>query len=653
MRKILTISFFVTSLLCLWIPAKAQYVIKQADTQYELFDYVKAIDLYEQAYRQKQTLHAAERLASCYYLVQNYKEAESWYAIASAMQGSDPSDLLNYARALQNNSKYLEAKDAYNKYAAMNNNVTQAQRNTWLSSCDSAMIWMKSPEHVNIDNQKTLNSQQSDWGAIAYNDGVVFASDRPSSPSERQKGTKPFLKFDGGHKPDKKVYGWTGNGYLRLYYQKENPGDVQAFPVTIGSNYHNGPASFTANGDEMYFTLTRIPKKLEYEKGRIATINVEIYSCKKDSAGNWSAPVAFRYNNLNSYSVGDPYISHDGNILLFVSNMPGGMGGTDIYYCRRDSAGQWGKPANIESINTPGNERTPSFGDDNSFYFSSDGRVGMGGLDIYKSKWINGKVTPPVDLHYPFNSPQDDFAYLATTPTSGYFSSNRPDGMGSDDIYKYTVQKTIIFALEGTAYDKDTKEPLSKAVISLTSANGSTVKAQTDVDGRYRFSLDTNSNYNLLGEKTGYRNDGNSTVTTVGLAHSTTIRKDRYFEKIKLNVEIVLKDIYYDFDKANIRPDAARELDKLVKIMQDNPTIWIELGSHTDSRGGDAYNQWLSQRRANSAVQYIIDRGINKNRITAKGYGESRLVNGCSNGVPCSPVEHQANRRTEFHIVKY
>jgi outer membrane protein OmpA-like peptidoglycan-associated protein len=653
MRKILTISFFVTSLLCLSIPVKAQYIIKQADTQYELFDYAKAIDLYEQAYRQKQTLHAAERLASCYYLVQNYKEAESWYAIASAKSGSDPADLLNYARTLQNNSKYLEAKVAYNKYAATNSNVTQAQRNIWLLSCDSAMIWMKNPEHVRIDNQKALNSQQSDWGAIVYNDGVVFASDRAGNPSEHQKGTRPFLKFDGGHKPDKKIYGWTGNGYLRLYYQKENSGNVQLFPITIGSNYHNGPASFTAKGDEVYFTLTRIPKKLEYDKGRIATINVEIYSCKKDSTGNWSIPAPFRYNNVNSYSVGDPNISNDGNLLFFVSNMPGGKGGSDIYYCRKDATGEWGEPVNIEAINTSGNERTPSLDNDGNFYFSSDGRVGMGGLDIYRCKWINGRLTPPVDLHYPFNSPQDDFAYHAARQASGHFSSNRQDGLGSDDIYKYTVQKTILFALEGTAYDKETKEPLSNAIISLTSATGAAVKAQTDVDGGYRFRLDTNSNYKLAGEKTSYRSDGNTAVTTVGLAQSATIRQDLYFEKIKLNVEIVLKDIYYDFDKANIRPDAAKELDKLVKIMQDNPTLWIELGSHTDSRGGDVYNQWLSQRRANSAVQYIIDRGISKNRITAKGYGETRLVNGCSNGVPCSQVEHQANRRTEFHIVKY
>jgi len=653
MRKILTISFFVPFLLCSWIQAKAQYIIKQADTRYELFDYAKAIDLYEQAYRQKQTLHAAERLASCYSLVQNYKEAESWYAIASAMQGSDPADLLNYARALQNNSKYLEAKVAYDKYAAMNKNISQAQRNTWLLSCDSAMIWMKNPGHVSIDNQKTLNSGQSDWGAIVYNDRVVFASDRAGSLSEHQNGTRPFLKFDGGRKPDKKIYGWTGNGYLRLYYQKGNSGNVQIFPVTIGSDYHNGPASFTANGDEMYFTLTRIPKKLEYDKGRIATINVEIYSCKKDSTGNWSAPVPFKYNNVNSYSVGDPYITKDGNLLFFVSNMPGGKGGTDIYYCRKDSAGQWEKPVNIESINTSGNERTPSICNDRNFYFSSDGRIGMGGLDIYKSEWINGKLTPPVNLHYPVNSPQDDFAYHVATEGSGYFSSNRQGGLGSDDIYKYAEQKAIIFALEGTAYDKETKEPISNAIISLTSANGATVKVQTDIDGSYRFRLDTNSNYNLAGEKTGYRSDGNAAVTTVGLTKSATIRKDLYFEKIKLNVEIVLKDIYYDFDKANIRPDAAKELDKLVKIMQDNPTIWIELGSHTDSRGSDVYNQWLSQKRANSAVQYIIDRGIGKNRITAKGYGETRLVNGCSNGVPCSPVEHQANRRTEFHIVKY
>jgi outer membrane protein OmpA-like peptidoglycan-associated protein/tetratricopeptide (TPR) repeat protein len=638
------------------MPVKAQYVIKEADAKYELFDYTKAVDLYEQAYREKQTLHATERLALCYSYIQNYKEAESWYAIAVNLLGSKPDNMLNYAKALQNNAKYNEAKQAYIKYAELNKQVTPAQKTIWILSCDSAAIWMKTPRQVTINNLKAINTAKSDWGALAYGNDIVFASDRNNMLylKDKQKTGRPFLKFDGRHVPNKNIYGWTGNSYLHLYEQKGKLGDINLFPVTVKTDYHVGAASFTGNGNEIYFTLTRIPKKTEYNrKGNPVTINVEIYSCKKDSAGNWAMATAFKYNKVGEYSVGDPYISEDGKTLYFTSNMPGGKGGMDIYYCKKNEAGNWNAPVNLTAINTAGNERTPHFNSD-SFYFSSDGLVGMGGLDIFKSILVNGKFSTPVNLGYPLNSARDDFAYNFDNSTTGYFASNRPDGLGSDDIYSFNVPKLVVlvFKLEGTAYDKNTRQPLSNAVISLTKVNGMPLKVQTDTDGRFKFDLDTSSTYNLTGEKTGFWGDSAS-ASTVNLTTSTVIRKDLYLEKMELNKEIVLKNIYYDFDKSNIRPDAAKELDKLVKILDDNPTIWIELGSHTDSRGSDQYNMALSQRRADAAVKYIIDKGINKNRITAKGYGETRLVNGCSNGISCTVEQHQANRRTEFQIVKY
>jgi peptidoglycan-associated lipoprotein len=639
-------------------PVQAQYVIKAADAKYELFDYIKAIDLYEQAYREKQTFHAAERLALCYSYIQNYKETESWYAIATSMPGSIPDDMLNYAKVLQNNAKYNEAKAAYLKYAALNKQVTPAQKTIWISSCDSAAIWMKKPRPVTINNLKTINTANSDWGGVAYGKDIVFASDRNDSTSYingTQKNGRPFLKFDGGHVPGKTIYGWTGNSYLRLYEQNGKWGHINYFPVSVKTDYHVGPVSFTGNGNELYFTLTRIPKKAEYDrKGKLVTINVEIYSCKKDSAGNWTDATAFKYNKVAEYSVGDPCISKDGQTLYFTSNMPGGKGGMDIYYCKKNDTDDWNAPVNLSTINTGGNERTPHFDSENNFYFSSDGLIGMGGLDIFKTTTDNGTFSIPVNLGYPLNSPQDDFAYNFDSPTTGYFSSNRPDGLGSDDIYSFNVPKPIVlvFRLEGTAYDKGTHQPLSNSIISLTKLNGMALKVQTDTDGRFKFDLDTNSIYNLTGKKTGFWGDAAS-ASTVKLTTSTVISKDLFLEKMELNKEIALKDIYYDFDKSYIRPDAVTELDKLVKILNDYPTIWIELGSHTDSRGSDQYNMTLSQRRADAAVKYIIDKSINKNRITAKGYGETRLVNECSNGVSCTVEQHQANRRTEFHIVKY
>jgi peptidoglycan-associated lipoprotein len=642
-------------LCCFQANVKAQYVLNEADKEFEQYNYEKAIDLYEQAYKKKATLHAAQRLAACYKYQRNYKQTESWYAIAAGMEKSPEENTLEYAKALQSNSKYSEAKIQYNKYADLNKNLNPSLKSIWLRSCDSAMHWMKEPKSVIINNEKSLNSPQSDWGAVMQNGTIVFSSDRGSKAKDEQSGNKPFFKFDGSKEPNKNIYGWTGNHYLRLY-TKTGTDSIVLFPIEAGTEYHIGPASFTQKGDEMYFTLTRIPEKLNYTKveilkGKQATVNIEIYSSKKDTSGKWGTPVAFKYNMVNEYSVGDPFISTDGQSLYFSSNRPGGKGGTDLYVCQKTDAGDWGLPVNLTEVNTEGNERSPSFDGNNNFYFSSDGRVGMGGLDIFSAKLIGGKISEPQNMGYPVNSPQDDFTFNLSTATTGYLSSNRIDGLGEDDVYNFTQQLILAFKLSGTVYNKTTGQPLSNAIVTLNKTDGSGLKVETDERGKFKFNLEKEADYLLTGEKTSYRTDGKS-LTTVGLTESAEIKKDLYLEAIEINKAIKLENIYYDFDKSNIRADAAIELDKLVKIMIDNPTIWIELGSHTDSRGNDAYNLALSQRRADAAVQYIIDKGISKNRITAVGYGETRLLNKCTNGVQCTVAEHQLNRRTEFTIVK-
>jgi len=642
----------VAILLCYAGVVKGQYVIKEADAAYELYNYEKAIDLYEQAYQKKEGLHAAERLAFCNQQVRNYKAAESWYAIAVKLPESRAENVLNYAHALQNNSKYKEAREQYVKYAALNTTITALQKERWLASCDSASSWMKHPKAITIDNQKALNSKASDWGTAVYQSGLVFSSDRGNAKSEGLRKGKPFLKFDGSEVPDRKVYGWTGNRYLNLYEQKAGDGIVIPFPLHVPTDYHVASASFSTDGQEVYFTLTRIPKKGEFDNKRIQTVNIEIYSAKKDAQGNWTEPIPFKYNKVNTYSVGDPFLSKDGQVLYFVSNMPGGQGGTDLYYSRREASGDWALPVNMSELNTEGNERSPAFDEQGGFYFSSDGRIGMGGLDIFKAKPDGDHFGAVENAGYPLNSPQDDFACLPISADHGYFSSNRMDGLGSDDIYSYAMQKMLLFRLEGTVYKKGTAEPLGDAVVSLQKIGGGNLKVQTGADGHFGFHLAESSRYGLTGEKTNFRRDS-AFVNTIGLTTSTVLKQDLYLEMITLNKAIRLENIYYDFDQAGIRPDAAIELDKLVRIMKDNPTMWIELGSHTDSRGNDRYNQWLSQRRANSAVQYIIDQGIHRNRISAKGYGESQLLNRCAKGVKCSETEHQLNRRTEFKIVKY
>ncbi|TKC10430.1 flagellar motor protein MotB [Pedobacter polaris] len=650
MKRKLLISLSAV-LLMFNLSAKAQYILHEADEQYRLYNYIKAIDLYEQAYKKKNTLHAAERLAEGYNLTKNYVQAQSWYATVAGMPTSTPKHVLGYAQTLISNSKYTEAKQQLQRYINLKGDVSQRQKDLWLQSCDSALKWMQNPMAIQIQNAKELNSAKSDWGAVKINSNTIFTSDREDYIKDHTKSEKPFLKFGIGKMPDQHVYGWTGNQYLRLY-QKVGNDSVQLFPFNAGTAYHIGVSSFTADGKEMYFTLTRIPQNLDYSKDKLATVNVEIYSSKKAADGNtWETPVALKFNNVNTYSVGDPFISKDGKTLYFVSDKPGGKGGTDIYTTTKNTTGEWATPLNLAAINTENNERSPFLDEAAILFFSSDGYPGMGGLDIFKSTIKEYIINKPVNLGYPINSPQDDFAYNMNSAKTGYFSSNRTGGLGSDDIYNFTLP-TIpvvlpeVFKLEGKIFNKKTGQPLAAATATLKTKDGSVLKVQTDDSGYYSFKIDQDISYRVSAKKVKFL------YADTNFRTKKSLIKDFYLTPIEINKAIRLENIYYDFNKWNIRTDAGFELDKLVKILIDNPTIWIELGSHTDSRGNDAYNLALSQKRADAAVKYIISKGIVKNRVISRGYGETQLINKCNDGVKCSNEEHQLNRRTEFKIIK-
>jgi outer membrane protein OmpA-like peptidoglycan-associated protein/tetratricopeptide (TPR) repeat protein len=659
MKKIFTNSSLIIAFIILLTQSSvAQYVIKEADEQYRLFNYSKAIDLYAQAFKKQKTLHSAQRLADSYRLMHDFKNAESWYAIAIALPearlANRPENILRYAEALQNNSKYTEAKTQYLSYLVSSRSPDEEYIKRLMMSCDSAIKWMKQPGWVNILSEKALNSDKSDWGWTPYDKSVVFTSDRINNSKLPETDVdRPLLKFDRGDiYPSKKIYGWTGNNYLRLY---QLDGDsAKLFPINTGTDYHIGPATFTADANEMYFSVTRREGKEAKDEKGTRTINIEIFSSIKDPAtGVWGQPIPFPHNNASQYSTGDPYITSDGKTLYFVSDMEGGKGGTDIYYSTKNNQGGWDTPVNIVTVNTGGDERTPTLTAD-ALYYASNGGIGMGGLDIFKATRNGNKFTDPQNLRYPINSPQDDFAYVSTGKNTGYFSSERVGGAGSDDIYSFVERpKPILaFRVEGTTIDKATQMALANSVVTLRKNNGTDLIVETDETGKFKFDLDGGTTYLLAGEKTSYITD-NQGITTAGLTESMVIRKDLFLSPIVLNQEIRIENIYYDLDKADIRPDAAVELNKLIKILKENPTIWIELGSHTDSRASDSYNKALSQRRADAAVNYIINvGGIDRNRITAKGYGESRLVNGCKNGVSCTIEQHQLNRRTEFTIVK-
>ncbi|MCD8739797.1 OmpA family protein [Mucilaginibacter roseus] len=650
MKRALTKIGLFTALLFTVKVAGAQNVLKQADEQYNLYNYKKAAELYLDAYkRDSSSLHIVERLANSYRMMHDYPEAEIWYEKTVVIPESNNANIYRYAEVLKNNGKYAEAKRQFGKYYASDKVIDKTQLKFWTDACDSALKWMKNPTPVQVKNEQLLNSTYADWGARKYNDQLVFVSDRESRFTRNvTKDDEPFFKFDGAKAPDKRQYGWTGNGYLHLY-ESANADSGRLFPIVNNVAYHTGPASFTADGNEMYYTITRVPRNWSKDLSGIKTFRLEVYFSKKDAAGKWTKPVPFKFNNEKKYSVGDPFISADGSTLYFVSDMPGGMGATDIYYCVKDEAGNWQMPVNLQSINTAGSERTPFIDAEGNLYFSTDGLIGMGGLDVFRAfKTGDFTFAKPENLQYPTNSPRDDFSYVIYNGRTGYLSSNRLGGVGSDDIYSFNQQPELNLRLEGIVYEKGTRQPVYNAKVGLS--GGAIVI--TNNTGYYSFSIRQNSNYNLRAEKQGYLSD-NEQVSTSGLTNSQTLKKDLYLEKIVLNKAIRLENIYYDFDRWEIRPDAAIELDKLIKILQDNPTIQIELGSHTDSRGDDDYNMELSRKRANAAVDYILDKGnIDEGRIVARGYGESRLLNRCKNGVKCSDADHQLNRRTEFTIIK-
>lgn len=664
MKKIALILSLAASFIFSGQSVQAQYGLRQADKQYNLLNYSKAAALYLKVYKKKASLYIASRLASCYSLMNDYKNKEIWYAKTTAMNGAGANDILNYAKALQSNSKYNEARIQFNRNYNLVSGTQKERAKLGIASCDSALAWMKKPVAVEIKNVFELNSPQSDWGAVQYNNGIVFTSDRVSDSSRMAVKKKPFLYFESENIRDNRAYGWTGNNYFKLFalsYDHFIKDSVSLFPVDAGTDYHVGSVSFTADGNEMYFTITRAPKKIKGDTQKIKTVNLEIYSSRKDPAtNNWGNPVPFKYNNAKVWSVGDPFISPDGKTLYFTANFSWGIGGTDIYYCVKNDGGEWDKPVNLQEVNTRGNERTPVLDSKGNLYFSSDGGIGMGGLDIYRAVRDRKSFKPAQNLGYPVNSPRDDFSYVTADGTSGYFASNREGGLGEDDIYSFNTKVTIAneekpkleLKLEGTVYEKPKNTPLPHSIVILTTPSTEDVVKLTDSAGRYKFDLHENKDYKLTAEKANYLSDIEH-VTTQGLTTSQTLKQNFYLQKIQLNKGIRIENIYYDYDKYNIRPDAAIELNKLIKVLKDNPTIHIELGSHTDSRGSNDYNNRLSQQRANSCVKYLIEvGGINKDRLTAHGYGKTQLLNRCSDDVDCSEEEHQVNRRTEFKIVQ-
>lgn len=630
MKRIL----FFTSLILLAVvanPAFAQY--KKANRKYNRFDYAKAIPLYQKVI-EKNGKHAADatvRLADCYRLINDNEKALQWYEKVVQLEGIDPINNYRYGMALRNAGEYDKAQIQFLRYSGQKPDDMRGK--VFASYCKDIKTLEDQSKSIEVNNLERMNSPYAEFSPVLFQNGVIYCTDRIEEKSNQKK------------------YQWTGAGYLSLYFSAIDSiatdgqiflSDPQKMPQGLNTKYHDGPASFTADNNTVFFTrVTR--EKGDLDSTRFFTNRLKVFSAHRQG-DSWSKAEPFPFNS-NNYSVGHPAISEDGNTLYFISDMPGGKGGTDLYVSHYSvTEKQWSEPENLgDKVNSFGNERFPYIRGD-ELYYSSDGLLGYGGLDIYKTMKTSVGYTAPENLMKPINSTGDDFGILFyAQDEGGIISSNRGGGYGSDDLYNFVIRNVMF---KGLLADAEDNTPLPFATLFLLNETNNTVQVlNSDKEGRFAAELNRGSHYRIKVMKKGYYSDI-AAINPLTLADDNTYTLGKY----KVNDIFTVNKVYYDFDKSNIRTDAKPVLDKVVNFLNDNPSLVVELGAHTDARGRSAYNQKLSQSRAQSVVDYIVERKIDASRITAKGYGEEHLANACADGVECDEAQHQANRRTEITI---
>jgi outer membrane protein OmpA-like peptidoglycan-associated protein len=625
--------FILPFFIALLLAACSERYYKSGVKNYNRLAYSKAILNFEKYLMKHDKGDAQIKLANSYRLMNDISNAEKWFSRVVMLPESEPINMFYYAKLLMNLEKYDEAAVWFTSYLKKEPDDFVAEM--LLASCKSVNTFKKDTSLFTV-KEASIPEVASAFGEVPYKEGIIFTADKVV-----------FKNSD--------TYDWTGRSYLGIYYSAKDHSGKWMSPMMLKGNvngdYHEGPACFTKDGNVVFFTRSNYLKKHKLAKSSKSENNLKIY--RGELVGeNWTNITELPFNSTE-YSCGHPNLSPDGKTLYFISDMPGTMGGTDIYKSVFDGT-NWSKPQNLGSvINTSGNEMFPYMHNDGTFYFSSDGHSSLGGMDVLMTSFNGEKWLQVENLNYPLNSSKDDFAYtLNKDGKTGYISSNRDNF--TDKIFEITKNDPT-FILSGHVSQK------GKSTISIDSAvveiYNQTEKTRqmllTDKNGNYKMKLKVNSEYEVRCWKPMY-----FTVTKPHLFCMVERKLSENFvanfvlDQIIIEKPIVLDNIYYDLDKWDIRPDAAMELDRLVQVLEKNPKIQIELSSHTDSRAGDQYNLVLSDKRAKAAVQYIISKGIDAKRMKWKGYGESKLVNNCKNDVPCTEEEHQKNRRTEFKVIK-
>ncbi|MDC6352803.1 OmpA family protein [Zeaxanthinibacter sp. PT1] len=618
----------------------AQYgAQKRGDYFFGQFAYSKAIVEYEKMVEGGFNLdHAHQQLAECYLLIRDFKKALPHFE-KIINNSSVPTDYyFKYAMALYSDGQYDESEKWLKKYKKYNKNDSRVKR--FLKDGNLASVVFNSRQRYSVE-LADFNTEESDFGVFARNGYLYFAS----SSKEQVAGDE---------------YGWNDEPWLDLFRIREDvPGAVpELVNGDVNTKYHESNLIFTTDYKKdtvIYFTRNNFYKnKKAY--GIEKELNLKIYRAEKED-GEWKVNKSLPMNS-DYYSTGHPYVSPDGRRIYYTSDRPGGFGGTDIYYSEIHERGGIGPPINAGPVvNTEGNEMFPFINNEDQLFFSSDGHVGYGQLDVFSTiSDESGKIVDVINLGTPVNSGADDFGYYAhENGIFGYISSNREGGKGSDDIYKFKFTPSL--TVEGYVHDGVNGKPLDSVRITIYDQKTGIKEGEviTDSNGFYSMFINRERNYMLEAVRRTHPHKSVYFNTYVTPITTRIMRQDIVLEPV-LDLKLLanLKKIYFDFNKHDIRPDAAWELDKVVKLMTVTyPDMIIRLEAHTDPVGSYAYNDNLSERRAKSTYEYLIAHGVSPEQIVSyKGFGKREPINDCTGRADCTPDELELNRRTEFPIVQ-
>ena len=630
--------------------------LQKAEESFDYELYADAIDWYKKAYEKvsdpAKKAEIVYKIAVCYYKMREPKSAELWFRKTLAVKYPDPLAVLYYADSKKMNGKFEEAIKEYKKYQKL---VPGDKRGKiGVQSCEMAAKWVAHPTRYKVENMPLMNSPQSDFGAFFGKKDyrvILFSSNRSSAEGSSKN----------------KV---TGKGFYDLYKTTRDRKGKWSTPTPIGPPVNTaddeGATTLNLKGSTMYFTRCKVEKNKNN--------GCQIYKATKKGQ-TYGAPELVKIAGTNDTMwTAHPSVTGNGLVMYFASNMPGGYGGADIWkITKAKKNAPWSDPVNLgPDINTPGNEMFPYIRKNGVLYFSSDYWPGMGGLDIFKAvpdektgKW---KVE---NMKYPINSNADDFAIIFKgDKEQGYFSSSRKGGKGDDDIYEFTLPP-LEFTISGLVINEKNNQPIVGAKVILKGSDGTDQEMVSEADGSYKFKLKPNTDYQIITEKEGFFK-GKGGESTKGIEENKDFKQDIIMKPLMKVIK--MENVFYIYAKPDLKPESFVSLDKLVEILKDNPNITIELSAHTDSRGSDELNRKLSQARAETVVKYLIDHGIEADRLTAKGYGETKpatvtkedaeqydflnegdvLTNSFISKLTPEQQEiaHQLNRRTEFKVLR-